>query len=98
MSSKYNVVAVAYDRAYADPVRLALEDRGLTCVAIGQGMTGMTAPTKEFVRLVMSHKIIHGGHPVLRWCVSNTVGETDAADNLKPARGGLRGALTLSRL
>lgn len=95
LSSKYNVVAVAYDRAYADPVRLALEDRGLTCVAIGQGMTGMTAPTKEFVRLVMSHKIIHGGHPVLRWCVSNTVGETDAADNLKPNKRRSAGRIDL---
>jgi phage terminase large subunit-like protein len=26
---------------------------------------------------------VHGGHPILRWCISNAVVERDAADNRK---------------
>ena len=46
----------------------------------------MTAPTKELEKLVMSGKLHHGGHPVLRWMASNVAVETDAAGNLKPSK------------
>ena len=46
----------------------------------------MTAPTKEFEKLVMSGKLRHGGHPVLRWIVTNVAVETDATGNLKPSK------------
>ena len=31
----------------------------------------------------MEGKIIHAGHPVLRWMAGNVVIETDAAENIK---------------
>ena len=43
----------------------------------------MSAPTKEFYRLLMEGKIIHGGHPVLRWMAGNVVVDTDPAGNIK---------------
>ena len=46
----------------------------------------MTAPTKEWEKLVMSGKLRHGNHPVLRWMASNVAVETDAAGNLKPSK------------
>ena len=43
----------------------------------------MSGPTKDFYRLLMEGKIIHGGHPVLRWMAANVVVDTDPAGNIK---------------
>ena len=48
-----------------------------------QGFTSMTAPCKTTERLVLARKIRHGGHPVLRWCVSNCAVRLDPAGNIK---------------
>ena len=55
-------------------------------VAYLRRLKDMTAPTKEFEKLVMSGKLRHGGHAVLRWMASNVAVETDAAGNLKPSK------------
>ena len=60
-----------------------LEDAGFTMVPFGQGFASMSTPTKEFYRLLMEGKIVHSGHPVLRWMAGNVVIETDAAENIK---------------
>ena len=36
------------------------------------------------MNLVLSKKINHGGHPILRWNADNLVVATDPAGNLKP--------------
>ncbi len=36
--------------------------------------------------MILSHKIAHAGHPVLRWMAGNVSLETDAADNWKPSK------------
>ena len=46
----------------------------------------MSAPTKEFCKLMLEGKIIHGGNPVLRWMALNVVVDRDAADNIKPTK------------
>ncbi len=46
----------------------------------------MAAPTAEFERLILSGKIEHGDHPILRWMASNVTVETDAAGNIKPSK------------
>ena len=48
-----------------------LEDDGFTMVPFGQGFKDMSPPTKELMRLVLEHKLCHGGHPVLRWNMDN---------------------------
>ena len=60
-----------------------LEGAGFTMVHFGQGFASMSAPTKEFYRLLMEGKIIHGGHQVLRWMAGNVVVDTDSAGNIK---------------
>ncbi|MGH9818329.1 MAG: terminase TerL endonuclease subunit, partial [Candidatus Acidiferrales bacterium] len=37
-------------------------------------------------KLVVSGRLRHGGHAVLRWMASNVSVELDAAGNLKPSR------------
>ena len=51
-----------------------------------QGFKDMTAPTKELEKLVVSGKLCHDGHPVLRWMASNVAVELDAAVILKPSK------------
>ena len=61
----------------------ALEDDGFTMVPFGQGFKDMSPPTKELMRIVLEHKLAHGGHPVLRWNMDNAYVRTDPAGNLK---------------
>lgn len=48
-----------------------------------QGFLSMNAPCKTVERLVLDKKLRHGGHPVLRWCVSNCAVRLDPAGNIK---------------
>ena len=83
LSEKYHILEIAVDRWNATYVIRNLEDNGLTMVPFGQGFASMSAPTKEFYRLLMEGKIIHGGHPVMRWMAGNVVVDTDPAGNIK---------------
>jgi phage terminase large subunit-like protein len=35
---------------------------------------------------VLTGKLRHGGHPVLRWCAANVTVDTDHAENIKPSK------------
>lgn len=59
------------------------EQDGLPVESIRQGFLSLSAPTKELKRLVLSRRIRHGGHPILRYHASNAVVVQDAAGNLK---------------
>lgn len=83
LSEKYHILEIAVDRWNATHVIQNLEDNGLTMVPFGQGFASMSAPTKEFYRLLMEGKIIHGDHPVMRWMAGNVVVDTDPAGNIK---------------
>ena len=60
-----------------------LQDDGFNMVPFGQGFKDMSPPTKELMRLVLEHKINHGGHPVLRWNMDNAFVRTAPAGNIK---------------
>jgi len=59
---------------------------GFTVVPFGQGFKDMSPPTKEFYKLLMEGKIIHGGNPVMKWMSGNVVVDRDAAENIKPTK------------
>ena len=84
LSRRFDIREIAYDRWGAAQMRQNLEDDGFTVVQTGQGYATMTAPTKEMLGLVISKRLRHGGHPVLRWMADNLVVRTDPAGNLKP--------------
>ena len=83
LAEKYHILEIAVDRWNATQMIQNLEGAGFTMVPFGQGFASMSAPTKEFYRLLMEGKIIHGGHPVLRWMAGNVVVDTDSAGNIK---------------
>lgn len=53
-------------------------------IPFGQGFKSMNAPTQDLMRLALSKRIAHGGHPVLRWNMDNVYIRTDPAGNIKP--------------
>lgn len=83
LAEKYHIVEIAVDKWNATQMIQNLEGDGFTMVPFGQGFASMSGPTKDFYRLLMEGKIIHGGHPVLRWMAGNVVVDTDPAGNIK---------------
>ena len=83
LSENYHILEIAVDRWNATQMIQNLEGEGFTIIPFGQGFSSMSAPTKEFYRLLMEGRIIHGGNPVLRWMAGNVVIDTDPAGNIK---------------
>ena len=83
LGERYDIREIAHDRWNATMMVQTLEDDGFTMVPFGQGFKDMSPPTKELMRIVLEHKLCHGGHPVLRWNMDNAYVRTDPAGNLK---------------
>ena len=83
LGERYDIREIAHDRWNATMMVQTLEDDGFTMVPFGQGFKDMSPPTKELMRLVLEHRLCHGGHPVLRWNMDNAYVRTDPTGNLK---------------
>lgn len=82
----YDLRPSAYDRWNSSQTIIDLQNEGMAFNPFGQGYGSMSAPTKEFEKLVLTEKIEHFGNPVLRWMLSSTVTKTDPAGNIKPEK------------
>ena len=83
LGERFDIREIAHDRWNATMMVQTMEDDGFTMVPFGQGFKDMSPPTKELMRIVLEHKLCHGGHPVLRWNMDNAFVRTDPAGNLK---------------
>jgi phage terminase large subunit-like protein len=79
----YDIREIAYDRWNATQIVNDLMNAGLTMYPFGQGFGSMSAPTKEFERLVKNRNLQHDGNPVTRWMLGNVMLKRDPADNIK---------------
>ena len=86
LGKRFKIREIAIDPWNATQLAIQLQGDGFTVVTFGQGFKDMSAPTKEWEKLVLSCKLRHGGHPVLRWMAGHVAVETDAAGNLKPSK------------
>ena len=86
LGEKYHILEIAFDRWGATQMVQDLEGMGFIVVPFGQGYKDMSPPTKEYYKLLMEGRIIHGGNPVLRWMAGNVVVDTDPAGNIKPTK------------
>lgn len=86
LGQKYHICEIAFDRWGATQMVQDLEGMGFTVVPFGQGFKDMSPPTKEFIKLLMEGRIIHGGNPLLRWMSGNVIVDRDAAENIKPTK------------
>lgn len=82
----FDVMGLAIDRWNATSTAIRLAEDGCNVVMFGQGFASMSAPSKEWERLVMAGLLDHGGHPVLRWMVGHVAIATDDAGNIKPTK------------
>ena len=86
LGKQYHILEIAFDRWGATQMVQDLEGMGFTVVPFGQGYKDMSPPTKEFYKLLMEGRIIHGGNPVMRWMAGNVVVDRDPAENIKPTK------------
>ncbi len=86
LGQRYGIRQIAIDRWNASQIMQELAAEGMDVVPFGQGFASMSAPSKRLEELVLSGKLRHGGHPVLRWCLSNCAVEIDPAENIKPSK------------
>ena len=86
LSKIYRITDLAIDRWNAAQLAQQLQADGLEVVAFSMGWASLSPAAKDFEALVLSDKIRHDGHPVLKWCVGNTVVETDSQGNMRPSK------------
>ena len=86
LGEQYHIKEIAFDRWGATQMTQNLEGMGFTVVPFGQGYQSMSPPTKEFYKLLMEGRIIHGGNPIMRWMAGNVVVDRDPAENIKPTK------------
>jgi phage terminase large subunit-like protein len=84
IAPKYSVQEIGYDPYNATQFALQLQSAGQVVVEVRQGAQTMSEPSKVFEALVKSRRIRHGGHPVMRWCVSNVAAKEDKKGNIFP--------------
>ena len=83
--SYFSVQAIAFDRWNSNQLVNDMLNEGVPMVEHGQGYVAMSPPMKELMLRVLNQQFEYS-NPVLYWCVSNLVSDTDAADNVKPAK------------
>lgn len=84
LATRFNIMEIAYDRTFAGELVRNLQDEGVTMVEFGQGFLSMGPAAAEFMRLLISRALRHGGNPVATWCASNVSVRRDPAGNEKP--------------
>lgn len=87
LGEKYQILEIAIDRWNSTQLTTQLQGDGYMMVPVGQGYATMSSPSKKLEELLLSKRLHHGGHPVLRWMASNVTLEQDAAGNIKPSKG-----------
>jgi phage terminase large subunit-like protein len=88
ISARYDLRAVAYDRAFIKSFTARCEEDGvrLPLKEHGQGYVSMSPAVQLCEAAVLDKRIHHGGHPILRWQMSNVAIEMDASANRKPSK------------
>lgn len=84
LGDRYELREIGFDPWNATQVAQHLTETGFTMVEVRQGFRSLSEPSKVLETLVMSKRIRHGGHPVLRWMVSNVATREDPNGNIAP--------------
>jgi phage terminase large subunit-like protein len=82
----HEIGSVAFDPWNATNLVTNLRDGGLDMREFVQGIRSYTAPTKEFMAWLLSHRLEHGGNPVLRWMALNLRVQLDKNENQMPIK------------
>ena len=88
IASTYDLVCVAYDRAFIKSFNARCEEEGvrLPLKEYGQGFVSMSPAVQALEAAILDRRIHHAGHPILRWQMSNVAIEIDLSANRKPSK------------
>jgi phage terminase large subunit-like protein len=85
-AAEFDIAEIGFDdwnMGYLGPKLMA---DGVNLRPIRQTFKALSGATKHLERLVLKKAIRHGGQPVLRWCIANTVVMKDGPENVKPSK------------
>lgn len=83
----YKIGAIGYDRWGAIEIISHLSAAGFKTLPVGMGYGSLSAPTKEFLKLILTGKFRHADDPVLEWQIDNlAVAEQMTTGDVKPAK------------
>lgn len=79
------IAKINYDHWRIDVLKQSFARMGVAVPlqGFGQGFKSMSPAIEMFEQLALDGKIKHGGNPLLRWCISNSVITMDPAGNRK---------------
>lgn len=83
INEMFDIKVLGYDPANAYQTIIRLDEAGINTDKFSQGIMNMSAPSKEFERLVRMEMFNHGNNPVLRWMLSCCMPYYDSNENLK---------------
>lgn len=86
LATTFDIHAIGYDPWGATQLVQELLDGGLAMIEWPQTTARLNAPAKELERLVGDSRLNHGGNPILRWMIGNTVVRIDSDGRIKPDR------------
>lgn len=99
MCDFFEIVAVAYDRWRIEDLLSLASDDGISLPEMtptGQGYKDFSPAIETLERMLLNNEIVHAGHKVLDWCMSNAVIEQDGAENRKLSKDKASGRIDLA--
>lgn len=92
----FDMRRISYDRMFAGQIvqEIDAELRGVEVNPVGQGFLGLSAPAKEFERLIGAQTIRLPDDPVTRWMASVVEVKRDETDNIRPVKPNRQQSLT----
>lgn len=92
----YKLRMLGVDQHLTATVTPALEDAGVSVVAIPQTMLGMSPAMKELERLIRSREMLHVHNTCARWCFGNVRCAVDGNENMKPMKDRSTGRIDIT--
>lgn len=84
---RFKVQEIIFDPAYANNVMTPLTEDGLPTATMRQGWVTQSPALNELESVILAERLIHAGHPVLRWNFGNVAIQTDGAGNRTMHKG-----------
>ena len=86
LAERYVIGDIGFDRWNATQLVTGLQADGANCTAIPQTHSGLGPAWREIEKDILERRLLHGGHPILRWMAGNVEVETDSNGNQKPSK------------
>lgn len=87
LTAEFDVQHVGFDPWNTRRMMARLLDDGLPVVEVPQTYAAMSPAMKATEKAILDGRLVHGAHPVLRWCFANVPApKPDPNGNIKPSK------------